>query len=339
MQHRGASRTAWPRRYSRVRLAVPFGRGTHITPLAVLDTQCLTVKCTAQLGFEMVVWIEAPSGTDSRRPEFERQLTTVGAIGLLPGLKLGHFRIEDQPIKIEDESADHTAPCHLLRRTAGPQVPIGPFVALHRSVRCPSVRLADLSVGSVPPNTEMVYSIRSVGQLQCVMMCLSATAWKCTKTGKMKMWHFSGTEFAVGLAEEMHNPLLFHERRRKRIQRPFFLSGCQRNLSVFKLPVCIQIQVAADSAPAAWSCPSPTPPQRLLHPGQRALRTHRGHTGHARRATGERRSPRAGSAAAPKSRAARSSCRCATATPARPSRHSARPCLSPSSRRSARLSS
>ena len=29
----------------------------------------------------------------------------------------------------------------------------------------------------------------------------------------------------------------------------------------------------------------------------------------------------------------------ATATPARPSRHSARPCLSPSSRRSARLSS
>jgi hypothetical protein len=29
---------------------------------------------------------------------------------------------------------------------------------------------------------------------------LSATAWKCTKTGKMKMWHFSGTKFAAGLA-------------------------------------------------------------------------------------------------------------------------------------------
>jgi hypothetical protein len=29
---------------------------------------------------------------------------------------------------------------------------------------------------------------------------LSATAWKCTKTGKMKTWHFSGTKFAAGLA-------------------------------------------------------------------------------------------------------------------------------------------
>ena len=29
---------------------------------------------------------------------------------------------------------------------------------------------------------------------------VSATAWKCIKTGKMKMWHFSGTKFAAGLA-------------------------------------------------------------------------------------------------------------------------------------------
>jgi hypothetical protein len=29
---------------------------------------------------------------------------------------------------------------------------------------------------------------------------VSATACKCTKTDKMKMWHFSGTKFAVGLA-------------------------------------------------------------------------------------------------------------------------------------------
>jgi hypothetical protein len=36
---------------------------------------------------------------------------------------------------------------------------------------------------------------------------LSATAWKCTKAGKMKMRHFSGTKFAVGLAWETQNPL------------------------------------------------------------------------------------------------------------------------------------
>jgi hypothetical protein len=34
---------------------------------------------------------------------------------------------------------------------------------------------------------------------------LSATAWKRTKAGKMKMWHFSGIKFAVGLTEETHN--------------------------------------------------------------------------------------------------------------------------------------
>jgi hypothetical protein len=29
---------------------------------------------------------------------------------------------------------------------------------------------------------------------------LSATAWKCAKSGKVKTWHFSGIKFAVGLA-------------------------------------------------------------------------------------------------------------------------------------------
>jgi hypothetical protein len=36
---------------------------------------------------------------------------------------------------------------------------------------------------------------------------MSATACKCTKTGKMKMWYFSGTKFAAGLAWEVQNPL------------------------------------------------------------------------------------------------------------------------------------
>jgi len=42
------------------------------------------------------------------------------------------------------------------------------------------------------------------------------------KAGKMKMWHFSGIKFAVGLAEETHNPLPEHEIRRKRTRRQNF---------------------------------------------------------------------------------------------------------------------
>src|SRR5262245_16437570 len=51
---------------------------------------------------------------------------------------------------------------------------------------------------------------------------VSATAWKRTKAGKMKMWHFSGIKFAVGLAEETYKLLPLHEIRRKRAGRPNF---------------------------------------------------------------------------------------------------------------------
>jgi hypothetical protein len=33
-----------------------------------------------------------------------------------------------------------------------------------------------------------------------VVTRVSATAWQCIKTGKMKMWHFSGIKFAAALA-------------------------------------------------------------------------------------------------------------------------------------------
>src|SRR5882724_5321952 len=36
-----------------------------------------------------------------------------------------------------------------------------------------------------------------------IMWSLSATAWKCTKTGRMKMVRFSGIKFAAGLAYEV----------------------------------------------------------------------------------------------------------------------------------------
>src|SRR5262249_34060038 len=56
---------------------------------------------------------------------------------------------------------------------------------------------------------------------------VSATAWKRTKAGKMKMWHFSGIKFAVGLAEETYKPLPLHEIRRKRAGRPNFSLNAQ----------------------------------------------------------------------------------------------------------------
>jgi hypothetical protein len=56
---------------------------------------------------------------------------------------------------------------------------------------------------------------------------VSATAWKRTQAGKMKMGHFSGIKFAVGLAEETHNLLPSHEIRRKRTRRQNFSLNAQ----------------------------------------------------------------------------------------------------------------
>src|SRR5215475_14441500 len=60
-------------------------------------------------------------------------------------------------------------------------------------------------------------------------MCglVSATAWKCIKTGKMKMRHFSGIKFAAVLTEETHSPLSSHEIRRKRTRRQNFSLDAQ----------------------------------------------------------------------------------------------------------------
>src|SRR5215510_12784146 len=56
---------------------------------------------------------------------------------------------------------------------------------------------------------------------------VSATAWKCIKTGKMKMRHFSGIKFAAVLTEETHSPLSSHEIRRKRTRRQNFSLDAQ----------------------------------------------------------------------------------------------------------------
>jgi hypothetical protein len=55
------------------------------------------------------------------------------------------------------------------------------------------------------------------GDMRHPLRGVSATARKRTKTGKMKMQHFSGTKFASGLAWETQNPLPWHKIRRKRI--------------------------------------------------------------------------------------------------------------------------
>jgi hypothetical protein len=64
---------------------------------------------------------------------------------------------------------------------------------------------------------------------------LSATAWKCTKAGKMKMVHFSGIKFAAGLAYETHNPLPSHEIRRKRIGRQIFSTNAKKKIIYFQI--------------------------------------------------------------------------------------------------------
>ncbi len=63
---------------------------------------------------------------------------------------------------------------------------------------------------------------------------LSATAWKCTKMGKMKMVRFSGIKFAMGLAYETHNPLPSHEIRRKRIRRQIFSTDAKKKIVRFQ---------------------------------------------------------------------------------------------------------
>jgi hypothetical protein len=49
----------------------------------------------------------------------------------------------------------------------------------------------------------------------------------------MKMWHFSGTKFAAGLAEETQDPLLWHEIRRKRTQSHFFSLDAKKKITHF----------------------------------------------------------------------------------------------------------
>src|SRR6266699_2521498 len=63
---------------------------------------------------------------------------------------------------------------------------------------------------------------------------VSATAWKCTKMGKMKMVRFSGIKFAMGLAYETHNPLPSHEIRRKRIRRQIFSTDAKKKIVRFQ---------------------------------------------------------------------------------------------------------
>src|SRR5262249_7746487 len=64
---------------------------------------------------------------------------------------------------------------------------------------------------------------------------LSATAWKRTKTGKMKMVRFSGIKFAAGLAYETHNPLPSNEIRRTRIRRQIFSTDAKKKIVHFQI--------------------------------------------------------------------------------------------------------
>jgi hypothetical protein len=50
----------------------------------------------------------------------------------------------------------------------------------------------------------------------------------------MKMWHFSGTKFAMGLTKETQNPLLWHEIRRKRTRKPFFSLDAKKKITHFQ---------------------------------------------------------------------------------------------------------
>ena len=72
------------------------------------------------------------------------------------------------------------------------------------------------------------------GLVTYYVLVVSATAWKCSKTGKMKMVRFSGIKFAAGLAYETHNPLPSHEIRRKRIRRQIFSTDAKKKTVHFQ---------------------------------------------------------------------------------------------------------
>ena len=83
--------------------------------------------------------------------------------------------------------------------------------------------------------------IDGTDEIHTVLQCqrtarqrVSATAWTCTKTGKMKMVRFSGIKFAAGLAYETHNPLPSHEIRRKRIGRQIFSTDAKKKIVHFQ---------------------------------------------------------------------------------------------------------
>jgi len=75
--------------------------------------------------------------------------------------------------------------------------------------------------------------LRNVGKQ--LLTELSATAWKRTKTGKMKMVRFSGIKFAAGLAHETLNLLPSHEIRRTRIRRQIFSTDAKKKIVHFQI--------------------------------------------------------------------------------------------------------
>ena len=75
--------------------------------------------------------------------------------------------------------------------------------------------------------------LRNVGKQ--LLTELSATAWKRTKTGKMKMVRFSGIKFAAGLAHETLNLLPSHEIRRTRIRRQIFSMDAKKKIVHFQI--------------------------------------------------------------------------------------------------------
>src|SRR5262249_4341986 len=130
---------------------------------------------------------------------------------------------------------------HLLqhRRTFQSAYPsmVGPA---HHGIKLPSLHVSLFGEGVKA--CERVRIFLSVPQwrscpeemLSHARALLSATAWKCIKTGKMKMWHFSGTKFAAGLAEETCNPLPLHEIQRKRTRRQNFSLDAKKKITHFQ---------------------------------------------------------------------------------------------------------
>jgi hypothetical protein len=49
------------------------------------------------------------------------------------------------------------------------------------------------------------------------------------------MWLFSSIKFAVGLAEETHNPLPSHEIRGKRTKRQYFSLDAKKKIAHFQI--------------------------------------------------------------------------------------------------------